>query len=79
MTKLHKYITITLYGCAGESDSTFAFRKDEAWRTFLKENDWADYIWQLAPSKAEAIKQHDKKVDQWQNDIDAGRKPKKFY
>lgn len=46
---------------------------------FATDVDWADYVWQFAESKEQAIAQHDAKLDEYQADINAGRAEKRTY
>ena len=41
--------------------------------------DWDDFVWQFAPDKETAIRQHADKVDDWRNDLNHGREPKATY
>ena len=42
-------------------------------------HDWNEFVWQYAKDGAEAVSQHDKKVDLWRADIDAGLPEKQTY
>ena len=42
-------------------------------------DDWYEYVWQYAKDGAEAISQHDEKMNQWKDDMDAGLPEKDTY
>lgn len=65
--------------------TTYNWDDPEA-KAFAEHEDWGkaqanadDYVWQFAPDKETAIRQHDAKVDAWREDQDAGRPEKYTY
>lgn len=41
--------------------------------------DWDEYVWIEADSLSEAIALHDQSMDAYEQDVKAGRKPKRTY
>lgn len=71
---MNRYITMETY--AGD---IFAYTEDEDWSTALENDDVAEWVWQYAPDKLQAIGQHYAKHDEWLADIDAGIYDKATY
>ena len=45
-----------------------AFADNENWQQAQDAPYLADWVWQFADSKEQAIAQHEDKIDEWQND-----------
>ena len=58
-----RFLTIDTY-----QNGTLAFAESDNWQAALGNDDVADWVWQFADSKEQAIAQHAVKHDEWEAD-----------
>jgi len=69
-----KYISIEHY-----SGAVIAYRHDEDWRTALDHPDAAEWVWQDAGSRGEAIGRHYMAHGLWEQDMASGEPVREVY
>ena len=69
-----RFITIETY-----RGGVTAYTENEDWRTAINDDDVAEWVWQFADNREQAVAQHDKKQDEGRADMDAGREQKDTY
>ena len=70
---MNKYVTIEI------GDRLEVFATTEDYQPTLKHEECHCWVFQLAESKEQALASHIEKLDQWEDDMDNGRKGKDFY
>ena len=70
-----RYLTIEMY------DGTIVAHEQSSdeWKAAQLDDGVADWVWQFAATKEQAIAQHQDKVDAWQADVDNGIHDKETY
>lgn len=71
---MNRYVTVETYG-----GNIHAFTEQDDYKGAINDDDTADWIWQFAESKEQAIAQHQAKQDLWSADMDAGRPERPTY
>lgn len=60
-------------------DSFQALSEDDYKKSGLNQNNFEEFIWQLAESTEQAMQQHDEKFLIWRNEVDSGLPQKDTY
>lgn len=71
---MKRFVTVEHY-----NGDILVFTEEDDYAAAINDGDTAEWIWQFASNKEEAIRHHYKKHDEWSDDMNAGRPEKRTY